>query len=64
MEATAARIDEAEERISYIEDKVMENNEAEKRRAIKAKEHNLRLREISDSLKRNEFRIMGFPKNE
>ena len=35
-----------------------------KKREIKAKEHNLRLREISDSLKRNEFRIMGFPKNE
>ena len=31
MEATAARMDEAEQRISNIEDKLMENNEAEKR---------------------------------
>ena len=31
----------------------MENNEAEKKREIKAKEHNLRIREISDSLKKN-----------
>lgn len=30
MEAPTARIDEAEERISDIEDKMMENKEAEK----------------------------------
>ena len=37
MEARAARMDEAEQRISDIEDKLMENNEAEKKREIKAK---------------------------
>ena len=31
MDATAARMDEAEQRISDIEDKLMENNEAEKK---------------------------------
>ena len=58
MEATVARMDEAEQRISNTEDKLMKNNEAEKKREIKAKEHDLTLREISDSLKRNNIRII------
>ena len=62
MDAAAARMDEAEQRISEIED--TENNEAEKKREIKAKEHNLRIREISDSLKRNDIRIMGVAEEE
>lgn len=32
MDAAATRMDEAEERISNIEDKFMENSEAEKKR--------------------------------
>ena len=39
----------------------MENNEAEKKRETKAKKHNLRIREISDSLRRNNIRIIGVP---
>ena len=42
----------------------MENNEAEKKRETKEKEHNLRIREISDSLKRNNIRITGVPEEE
>ena len=42
----------------------MEKNEAEKKREIKAKEHNLRIREISDSLKRNTITITGVPEEE
>ena len=42
----------------------MENNEAEKKRETKAKEHNLRIRELSDSLKRSNIRIIGFPEDE
>ena len=38
MDAVATRMDEAEQRISYIEDKLIENNEAEKKRKIKTKE--------------------------
>ena len=64
MDATVARMNEAEERINDIEDKLMENNEEEKKREIKAKEHNLRIREISDSLKRDNIRIIGVPKEE
>ena len=53
MDATMAKMDKAEQKISDIEDEIMENNEAEKRRETKAKEHNIRIRELSDSLKRN-----------
>ena len=53
MDATAARMDEGEQAISDIEDKFLENKEAEKKRETKAKEHNIRIREISDLLKRN-----------
>ena len=35
-----------------------------KRREIKPKEHDLRIREISDSLKRNNIRIIGVPEDE
>ena len=55
-------MDEAEQQISDIEDKLMENNEAEKKMETKAKEHDLRIREISDSLKRKNIRIIGFQK--
>ena len=63
MDAMAARMDEAEQRISDLEDELMENNEAEKKRETKAKEHDLRIREISDSLKTN-IRIIGVPEDE
>ena len=39
----------------------MENNEAGKKGETKAKEHNLRIREISDLLKRNNIRIIRVP---
>ena len=60
----AARMEEAEQRINNIEDKLIENNEEEKKREIKSKEHDLRIREISDSLKRNNIRIIGVPEEE
>ena len=64
MDVTAARMDEAEQQIRDTEDKLIENNEAEKKREIKAKEHDLRSREISDSLKRNNIRIIGVSEEE
>ena len=39
----------------------MEINEAEKKRETKAKEHDIRIKELSDSLKRNNIRIIGVP---
>ena len=64
MDAVVARMDEAEQKISDIEDKLIENNEVEKKREIKVKEHDLRIREISDSLQRNNIRIIGVPEEE
>ena len=37
MDAAVARMDEAEQRISDIEDKLIENNEAEKRGKLRQK---------------------------
>ena len=37
MDATAARMDEADHRISDIEDKLMENNEQKKRGRLRQK---------------------------
>ena len=45
------RTEEAEERISDVEDKIMENNEAEKNKERKLLDHKGRLRELSDSIK-------------
>ena len=64
MDAVVARMDEAEQRFRDIEEKLLKNNEAGKKRETKAKEHNLRIREISDSLKRNKIRIIGVPEEE
>ena len=64
MDAAVAWMDEAEQRISVIEDNLIENNEAEKKREIKAKEQDLRITEISDSLKRKNMRIIGVPEVE
>ena len=64
MVATAARMDEAEQRISDKEDNLTENNETEKKRETNAKEHNLRITEISDSLKKRNVRIIGVPEDE
>ena len=65
MDAAVAWMDEANrERVSIIEDNLIENNEAEKKTEIKAKEQDLRITEISDSLKRKNMRIIGVPEVE
>ena len=51
MEALTARINEAEERISDIEDQMMESKEAEKRRDKQPLDHEGRIGEISDTIK-------------
>ena len=63
-DATEARMDEAEQHISDTEDKLIQNNKAEKGRETKAKEHNIRIRELSGSLKRNNIRIIGVTEQE
>ena len=50
-------MEEAEEQISDIEDKIMENNESEKKREIL--NHKNRLGELSDSKKYNSIHTTG-----
>ena len=54
------RVEEAEEQISHIEDRIRENNEAEQKRK-KTEDHGDRLRELGDSIKHNSIRIIGVP---
>ena len=55
---------EAEEQIGDIEDKIMENNEVEKRRERRVLDHECILRELGDSLKHNNIHIIGIPEKE
>lgn len=55
MEALIARINKAEERGSDIEDKMMENREAEKKRQKLLLDYQGRLQKISDTIKQNIF---------
>ena len=58
------RMNKSEEQISDIEDKIMENNEAEKKMEIKLLDHEGRLRELSDYIKLNNIHIIGVPEEE
>ena len=64
MEATTAWIEDAEERIGELEHKIMEKEEAEKKRETKIKEIKGRIRELSDAIKRNNIHIIGIPEEE
>ena len=65
MEAAIAWIEEAEERIGELEDKIMEKEEAEKKRdKKKIQEYEGRIRELSDAIKRNNIHIIGIPEEE
>ena len=64
MEIIKLRMDEAEEQISDKEDKIMKNNEAKKRRERNVINHEDRLRELCDLVKRNNMGITGVPEDE
>ena len=51
MEVLKTKMNESEERVSDIENKMMENKEAEKKRKGKLLDHERRLREQSSSTK-------------
>ena len=58
------RMNEAEKQISNIEDKIMKNNEAEKKKERKVMDHKDRFRELNDLLKCNKICIIGIPEDE
>ena len=62
LEGTNSRIMEAEDRISKVEDKMLEINEAERKKRIKRNEDNLR--DLWDNVKRSNIRIIGVPEEE
>ena len=65
MNARKMRMDEAEEQIRDKHDKIMENNEAEKKREIKVKMYQKgRLRELSNLLSCSNIHNIGVPENE
>ena len=63
-EAFTARINEVEERISDIEDQMMENEEAEQKKDKQLLDHKGRIWEISDTIRWNNIRIIGIPEEE
>ena len=64
MWTTTAGIVEAEERIGELEDKIMEKEEVEKKRDKIIQEYEGKIRELSDTLKRNNLHITGIPEEE
>ena len=61
LDAVTAKMEETKKRLSEIKDKIMENDEAEKRRERKLPDHKGRIRDLSDSMKQNNIRIIGVP---
>ena len=57
-------MNKADEQIRDTEDKIMENNEAEKKKERKILDHKCRLGELSNSLKHNNIRIIRVPEEE
>ena len=57
------RVEEAEEQVSDIVDKPMENNKDEKKREKEISDHECRPRELNDGIKHNTG-IIGVPKDE
>ena len=55
------RPDEAEEQINDLDDRIMLNNQAERKREKRIMENDKRLGELSDSIKCNNIRIIGVP---
>ena len=57
-----SRLEEAEEQINDLEDKVLGSNGAEQKKELCKNEN--RLRELSDSFKCNNIHIVGVPEEE
>ena len=57
-------MEESEDQIGNIEDKIEENNEAEKKMERKLIDHENRLRELSNSTKCNNTCVKGIPGEE
>ena len=61
LEVLMTRVHEVEERVSDIEDKLMAKRETEEKRDKQLKDHEDTLREINDSLRKKNIRLIGVP---
>ena len=61
LEVLTTRVNEVEERVSDIEDKLIAKRETEEKRDKQLKDHEDRLREINDSLRKKNLRLIGVP---
>ena len=64
MDTLTARVNEAEERVSDIEGKLMERKEAEEKREKQLMDHEGRLREIKDATQLKNIGTTGIPEGE
>ena len=64
LEGINSRITEAEERISDLEDKILEITTTEQNREKRMKRIEDGLRDLWDNIKRNNIRIIGVPEEE
>ena len=64
LEGTNSRITEAEERISDLEDKIVEITTAEQNKGKRMKRIEVSLRDLWDNIKHTNIRIIGVPEEE
>ena len=64
LEATNSRITEAEDRISEVENRMVEINESERKKEKRIKRNEDNLRDLQDSVKRPNIRIIGVPEED
>ena len=62
LEVLTTRVNEVEGRVSDIEDKLMAKRETEEKRDRQLKDHEDRLREINDGLRKKNLCFIGFPR--
>ena len=64
LEATNSRITGAEDRISELEDRMVEINESERKKEKRIKRNENNLRDLQDSVKCPNIRIIGVPEED
>ena len=64
LEGTNSRRTVAEDRISEIEDRMVEINESERKKGKRIKRNEGNLRDLQDSMKCSNIRIIGVPEEE
>ena len=64
LEGTISRITETEKKISEVEDRMVEINEAERKKEKKIKRNEDNLRDLWDNVKHPNIQIIGVPEEE